>query len=302
MGKQNVRDYFWNYIYEKAQIDHDIVIVSADLGAMSLDAFRDNLPAQFISVGIAEQAAIEIAAGLALGGKKVYVYACAPFIFMRCYEQIKLCIADANLPITIVSQGMGVCYSESGATHHTLEDVGAIRMLPRINMLTPTDEKMALEVAKYTYLVKSPTYVRLDRPMPDELYDHVCIEDGFGVIMEPKEKIFISNGQMLHKLYEEINEQREMVGLIDLFSTRPNEDKLVDLLSKCQDIFVLEEHSVIGGIGSFLLELCNRRAINSKIHVYGLNSRDGYVHRYGSREQLWKLYGIDMATILKDIG
>lgn len=303
MSKQNVRDTFWRYVYEQAKLDHNVVIVSADLGAMSLDAFRDEMPSQFISVGIAEQFAIEAAAGLALGGKKVYVYACEPFIFMRCYEQIKLCVADTNLPITVVGQGMGVCYSESGATHHTLEDIGALRMLPRLNVLTPSDEFSALEIAKYSYQSKGPLYVRLDRPMPNKLYDSFLVEQGYGLVNEGNDRLVISSGQMLHEIVEQVKKQEKgtQIGIIDLFSTKPDDKKLADVMSKYSDIIVVEEHAAVGGIGSMLLEINNRYALGKQIKIHALNSEDGYIHKYGSRKHMWDLYGVDIERIVSDL-
>lgn len=303
MIKQNVRDTFWNYIYEQAKTNHNIVIVSADLGAMSLDAFRTELPSQFISAGIAEQFAIEMAAGLALGGKKVYVYACEPFIFMRCYEQIKLCVADSKLPITVVGQGMGVCYSESGATHHTLEDIGALRMLPMINVLTPSDELASLEIAKHTINSTGPLYVRLDRPMPDKIYNQYDVSDGFGLINKGTDKLIISCGQALHKVIEAVNEENkaERIGILDLFATRPDEKKLVKILLQYNEIHVVEEHNTIGGLGSYCVELMNKNYISKHADVHALDSSNGYIHKYGSREHLWDLYGLNIRNIVSEL-
>ena len=111
------RDAFWDRIFELASENKDIILVSADMGAPSLDKFRKDLPAQFVNVGIAEQNAITLAAGLAMTGKKVFTYAIAPFITLRCIEQIRVECCIMGLPLTMVGVGVGfgLGFSAGGA-------------------------------------------------------------------------------------------------------------------------------------------------------------------------------------------
>ena len=92
------RDAFFDAVYELAKVDRDVIVVTADMGAEALDKFRTDLPGQFVNVGIAEQQAITLAAGLAMEGKNVFVYGISPFITYRCYDQIKVSIASMCLP------------------------------------------------------------------------------------------------------------------------------------------------------------------------------------------------------------
>lgn len=307
MSKQNIRDTFWREIYEQACNNKDIVIVSADLGAASLDDFRTKLPNQFISVGIAEQTAITVAAGLAMEGKKVYVYACAPFIFMRCYEQIKLMVAATNLPITIVGQGSGLCYAESCVTHHTLEDIGAIRMLPNLTLYTVSDEKLAKKVAELTLEGKGPNYIRIDRPTEGELYSSsqdICIRDGFSVLNEGRNVALVACGHMLHfakEILDEVKREGMDIGLIDLYAINADEEKLISTIQKYNKLIVMEEHAISCGIGSYIAELCmdSRTFINLK--RYGMQSKSGYCYQYGSRKHMWKLYGVSKEKIINEI-
>ena len=127
-----MRDALFNRLYEIAKNDKDVVIVSADMGAPALDRFRRDLSNQFINTGIAEQNTILVSAGLTLGNKKVFAYAIAPFITLRCYEQIKIELAAMNIPVTLIGVGAGFSYDDSGPTHHTLEDLSIMRVLPNI--------------------------------------------------------------------------------------------------------------------------------------------------------------------------
>ena len=116
MSKNNVqmRDAFLSMLYQKAIGDPDIILLTNDQGAISLDDFKEKLPNQFFNIGISEQNIISVAAGLVLTGKKVYVYSLLSFIFLRCYEQIKIDLCAMKLPVTIVGVGSGYSYSPDG--------------------------------------------------------------------------------------------------------------------------------------------------------------------------------------------
>ena len=133
------RDAFWDEIYRLAKIDRDIVVISADMGAPSLDKFRTDLPGQFVNTGIAEQNAILIASGLAKEGKKVFVYAIASFLTLNCIEKIRVQNGMMNIPINLVGVGAGFSYPDSGPTHHLIEDIAIMRSIPNITTYCVTD-------------------------------------------------------------------------------------------------------------------------------------------------------------------
>ena len=136
---QLMRDAVINEIYTAAQRDKDILFISADLGAKALDEFRENLPEQFIHAGISEQNMVDLASGLALSGKKVFLYAMAPFITARCYEQVKCVIASMKLPVTLIAVGVGLGYDHATLTHFTPEDIACMRALNGVEVLSPAD-------------------------------------------------------------------------------------------------------------------------------------------------------------------
>jgi transketolase len=158
-----MRDSFFDTLYKIARRDPDVMLVDADMGAPSLDKFRRDMPAQFVNVGIAEQNAISVAAGLTLGGKKAFAYAIAPFITLRCYEQIKVNMCSMKIPVACVGVGAGFSYEDSGPTHHTTEDIAIMRALPNMTIFNVSDNIMASACAKIAYEYESPLYVRLDR-------------------------------------------------------------------------------------------------------------------------------------------
>jgi len=157
------RDAFFNVIYELSKEDNDIVIVSADFGCESLDRYKKDFPHRFINAGIAEQNAILLATGLALEGKKPFVYGIASFISLRCLEQIRVNISYMGLPINIVGVGSDDSYREAGFTHCVSEDVPIIESLGNILVYDVRTSKMAKEVADIVYKSNKPNYIRMTR-------------------------------------------------------------------------------------------------------------------------------------------
>ena len=133
-----MRDAFIDEIYKSAISDKDIIFISADFGAAALDDFRENLPDQFIHAGISEQNMVDVSVGLALTGKKVFLYAMAPFITTRCYEQTKAVISSMRLPITLIAVGVGLGYDHATLTHFTTEDIAIMRALNGIRSVSYT--------------------------------------------------------------------------------------------------------------------------------------------------------------------
>lgn len=170
MSNITLRDAFWNTVYDIAKQDRNVLIVAADMGAPALDRFRCDLASQFVNVGIAEQQAIAVAAGLAMEGKRVFVYAIAPFITLRCYEHIRVSVAAMNVPLTIVGVGTGFSYDDSGPTHHMVEDISAIRVLPNMEINSPSDNAMVSAFAHMSCRMDHPNYIRLGRKVVPEIY------------------------------------------------------------------------------------------------------------------------------------
>src|SRR3990167_5046729 len=165
------RDAFFDTLYDIK--DDRIVVLAADCGCLALNQWKGTK--RFINVGIAEQNMISIARGLALSGMRPYCYGIIPFVTMRCLDQTRIACM-MNLPITIVGIGAGFSYSDSGATHHAIEDIGIMRMLPKMKIASPSNAADASGLAR---VYDSPTYIRLDRGN-DALYTPHIILRGIG--------------------------------------------------------------------------------------------------------------------------
>ena len=157
------RDIFISEITNSLEKDKSIFFLSADFGAQALDTLRKRFPDNFLHCGISEQAMLDVAAGLALEGNKVFVYAMAPFLALRSIEQTKCGAGLMNLPICLLSVGVGLGYADAGPTHYTTEDFACFRSIIGSSIYTPADCLSTKLIAKQ--LLKKPkfSYVRLDR-------------------------------------------------------------------------------------------------------------------------------------------
>lgn len=301
----SMRDALWNKVYEIAKNNSDVIIVSADNGAPALDKFRKDLSGQFINTGIAEANTILVAAGLALGGKKVFAYAIAPFITLRCYEQIKVELAGMNIPVTLVGVGAGFGYDDSGPTHHTVEDLSIMRILPNMTVNSMSDSVMTAAFADISCRMTSPNYLRLDRKILPTIYkEGADFSAGLTILKQSNDIYIIATGNMVHRaleVSEELKKHSIEVGVIDLYTFPINQKLFLEAISNAKNIITLEEHTIPGGMGSAVVEVL---ADNNKfipVKRLGLDCRKGYCYKYGGRENIQSLYGLDTESITKTI-
>jgi transketolase len=299
------RDAFWNKVYELARKDEDVILVSADMGAPSLDKFRKDLSGQYVNVGIAEQNAILVSAGLSLEGKKVFAYAIAPFITYRCYEQTKLYLAGMNLPVTLVGVGAGFSYDDSGPTHHTVEDIAIMRILPNMTVYNTTDSPMASAFAEIVYRAAGPNYVRLDRkPVPDVHEETTDFSNGLIQLREGTDIAILATGNMVHRALEvagRLGGKGMSSRVVDVFRIPIREDGLSRVLEGIDRVATLEEHILPGGFGSAVLETLASMRRSIAVQRFGLDLTAGYCYRYGGRAHMQGLYGLDSETLVESI-
>jgi transketolase len=299
------RDAFWERIYDLAKENKDVILVIADMGAPALDKFRIDLPAQYIDVGIAEQQAIALSAGLALEGKKAFAYAIAPFISLRCYEHIRVNLASMNLPVTLVGVGSGVSYDDSGPTHHAVDDLSALRILPNLKIHNMSDSIMASAFADISCELSCPNYLRLDRQVLPTIYDEGAdFSLGLNVFHSGLDLCIVATGNMVHRaleISEQLNEKGIDTGVIDIYEFPINEEALVDTVKDVKQIVTLEEHTLPGGLGSAVCEVLADYGVLKPVKRIGMNFESGYCYKYGGRENLQALYGLDRESIINTI-
>jgi len=281
-----MRDTFLTSLYEKMKSNKTIFFVAADFGAPILDKIREDYPDRFINVGIAEQNLVNVATGLALEGFTVYAYAIAPFITMRCYEQIRVNVSILShvrpMNINFIGVGAGVSYAMSGPSHHCLEDLSIMNTLPNIEVFSPSDYMTAEAYVDRTIAIKTPKYIRLDAQPMVALENNIQnFDDGFRILKKGKKLAIISTGYMSQKS-KEIAENFDIT-LIDLyFINNYDKSKLENALKDIDNIITIEEaFKSCGGLDAQInYNFKNKTVVNlgfEKKYTFEIGSRE-FVH------------------------
>ena len=253
------RDAFIGEITKKLKEDNSIYFLSADFGAAALDELRQNYPKNFLHCGISEQAMLDIATGLALDGNKVFVYAMAPFLSLRSIEQTKCGAGLMNLPICLISVGVGLGYADAGPTHYSTEDFACYRAIVGSTIFTPADAPSTILIAQD--VLKNPkfAYIRLDRDLLPDILPKTNSEDynnGFKIFgkIEDHKICLISHGKMLHKCLELQKKDPNNLFCVDIFRSKPFPQNLTENISSCRGIVVVDEQSPSGNLASCIFE------------------------------------------------
>ena len=304
MPSTDIRDAFFDELYNIAAHDKNVILLTADMGALGLERFKKDLSSQYINVGVAEQNMVSIAAGLSLSDKKVFIYSMAAFVTMRCYEHIKVDISGMRLPVTIIGAGPGIAYSSDGPTHHSIQDVSIMRALPGMLIFTPPDSVSASAFVKMAYKNNSPVYIRLDKGKFPFIYSTgYNFSDGLSLLKKGRDLLIITAGVMVHqafKVAEELARHSIDAGIVDLFRIKPvNEELLLSCIGQSKAIITLEEHSVIGGIGSVVNEVLAGKEKFVLTKHFAIPDKN--CEKYGDRDWMRASFGLDIDTILTAI-
>jgi transketolase len=302
-----MRDALLEKIYLGMESDDLIFFLSADFGSPVLDKIRNDFPDRFINVGIAEQNLINISAGLALEGYTVFSYAIAPFITMRCYEQIRVSLALLSevrpMNINLIGVGAGYSYVVSGPTHQCYEDLTLMRALPNFKVFSPADHITSSALFDKCISQSGPKYLRLDAQVLPCIYESTLpdLDNGYEVHIEGGKVCFIATGFMLHttlKVASHLISEGYQLAVVDIFDlTNFSSKKLESFLSNYSGIVCLEEgFRGRGGLDSMLFEFTSRRNLN--VSMLNIGVEPGYSFELGTREELHEKVGIGFNSVV----
>jgi len=300
-----MRNAFINTLIELAERDKNIYLLTGDLGFSVLEKFSQKFPERFLNCGVAEQNMMGVAAGLALSGKKPYVYSIIPFITMRCFEQIRNDVCYQNLDVKIIGVGSGLAYGFLGATHHAIEDIAILRVLPNMTILSPADPIETRELVLKSYQVKNPTYLRLNKSGEKILYNLTSqIEIGKpSVLKEGQNGAIIATGISVGlglEVVEKLKGKGYNFKLVSLHTLKPIDEKsLLRELVRQKIIFTLEEHNIIGGLGSAISEILAENNWQGKFERLAIPDR--YCPEIGDTEYLRRIFGLVTNKIIEKI-
>lgn len=262
MEKATLRGAFSKKILEEAKKDRDIIVVCTDSrGSASLGTYPQELPDQFVEMGIAEQNSVTVSAGMASMGKKVFTIGPASFYSMRSAEQVKVDVAYSHNNVKILGISGGISYGALGATHHSLQDIALMRSIPGLIVEIPSDANQMTGLVDAFLEDETPAYIRVGRGGVPVIYpENVKVEIGKAIKWGDGEDVgIIACGQMVSRALDAqklLEEQGIHATVLDMHTIKPlDEQAVVELAKKCGCILTVEEHSLYGGLGGAVAEV-----------------------------------------------
>jgi transketolase len=290
-------------VHELARRDPRVLFIGSDLGAGTLDGFRQEFPERFLMEGIAEQNIIGMAAGLAMEGFVPYVNTIATFLTRRCYEQVAVDLCLHRLPVRLIGNGGGLVYAALGPTHIAAEDIALMRALPNMTVVVPADADEMARLIPETLDWPGPLYIRLARG-GDPVVSRQ--DDGFEIgkailLREPGEVLLIAAGVMVSRALEAaeaLAAEGVGCGVLNVHTVKPlDEARILELAGGVDLVVTLEEHSQVGGLGSAVTDLLVEKAPDARPKLRRLAIPDAFTEQYGSQAELLQSFGLEPAHI-----
>ena len=300
-----MRNTYLKEVYNLAAKDRNVLSLVADNGMIVYDDFRRDFPEQYFNFGISEGHMITAAAGMASCGKIPFAYTIGAFLAYRSFEFIRLDVCLQKMNVKIVGIGAGMSYGYLGPTHHTTEDIAVLRTLPNLTLLSPASAKETKALVNYAYELNGPVYIRLGNNLKEELYpEDVQVIPGKGTVLkEGNDIVIFSTGDITYHVMtaaKRLEEEGIHATVISMHTIKPFDSQLVvDMAQRSTKLFTVEEHSIIGGLGSAVAEVLTDNGCSSGIKRIGLN--DVFAHGYGNQEQVRKANGLDADGIYNSI-
>ncbi len=255
----------------------DVMLLTADLGYSVLEQFAEKLPDQYCNVGVCEQAMVGIAAGLALSGKRVVLYSIANFPTLRCLEQLRNDVCYHNLPVTVIAVGGGLAYGSQGYTHHGVEDLGIMAMLPNMAVTCPADPHEAEQLLPQLLDRGGPAYLRLGRAGEPVLHSaETAVPLGEAVSLRKGGDVaLLATGPILGRTLaaaDELHSQGISASVVSFPTITPlDARRLCAIARDHRAILTVEEHGTQGGFGSRVADLMMETGTSVRMGKYGVS-------------------------------
>lgn len=295
-----MRTAYLDTLYNLASNDKKVYALISDNGAIVFDKYRKELASQYLNLGISEANMLGMAAGMASCGKIPFAYTIGAFLAYRAFEFIRndICLQKQN--VKIVGTGAGEVYSALGPTHHSTEDLGGLRALPNLTILCPASP---LEVKKATvaaYEYEGPVYLRLGTNREQEIYEgEYAYSIGKGITLrEGNDITLIGMGSILKDILEaaaKLYKEGICARVINIHTLKPiDKDIILQAVEETGRIVTIEDHNLIGGLGSAVAEVVAEAGQGIAFRRMGLQ---GFSNGYGTYEQVKEMNGIGVENI-----
>ncbi len=305
MKTRATRDSYGETVAALAQEYNNLVVLDADLAAATKTAvFKKACPERFFDCGIAEQNMVGVAAGLATTGKVVFASSFAMFASGRAFEQVRNSVAYPKLNVKIAASHAGISVGEDGATHQCCEDISLMRTIPNMVVINPADDAEACAAVRAAAAYDGPVYLRFGRLAAEPLFDPdtYSFEIGKGVTLKQGDDItIVATGLMVAEAVKAcalLEQQGIQARLLNIHTIKPiDKELLVQAARETGRIVTVEEHNVIGGLGSAVLEAISDTA---PVPVTRIGVQDTF-GRSGPAKELLVHYGLTADNIAKTV-
>lgn len=301
-----MRRAFVDSIQEVAAKNDRVVLLIGDIGAYLLRDFKKAFPNRLLNMGISEANMMSTAVGLAMNDWIPFVYTITPFVTARCYDQIRVDVCYQNSNVKIIGVGSGISYSTAGPTHHSLEDIAIMRALPNMTVISPADPLETQEAIRAVVKHKGPVYIRLTLATEPVNYEKVNqYEIGKARLMKNgNDVVLIAVGELVGHALKAAS-QLEIEGVscrvVNMHTIKPVDKEVIKkAIRDSKAIITVEEHSIIGGLGSAVAEVIAEEK-EGKVLFKRLGFKDVFCKDYGSKDYLLEQYGLSAVAIVKEV-
>lgn len=301
---KSVRSAYGKALVELGKENKNVVVLDADLSCSTqTQMFAKEFPERFFDVGISEQDLMTTAAGLACTGKIPFVSTFAMFAAGRAWEQIRNTICYSNLNVKIAATHGGITVGEDGASHQALEDISLMRSIPNMMVIVPCDEKEVNQAIKFAAQYNGPVYIRIARTnLPDVVGDSYNFNPYKAVVMQEGTNVtLITNGETLVETLDcakILHEKGINAEVINMPVVKPiDAETIINSAKKTNRVITIENHSVIGGLGSAVCEVLSEH-YPVKVSRIGTNDEFG---QSGTAKELMAHYGLNCEKLTEKI-
>lgn len=292
-------------LYNLIKKDKNVISCLSDSGTDYDELIAREFPKQIINFGISENNKVAAASGLATFGKIPFVYTTNAFLAYRSYEFIRDDVCLQNKNVKLVGMGCGISWSTLGPTHHTTEDLSALKAIPNLTILSPASPKELEKCMEYAYLNFGPIYIRIGMGNEKEIYENDCpFEIGKTItVTEGDNATIFTTGSIISevlKARETLLKDNIKVKIVNVPTIKPfpNDDILNECINQ-NTIISVEEHNITGGLGSSIADIIATNNLNCKLSKIGLN--DCFAVGYGTYDEIKKMNELDSISICNKI-
>ena len=286
--------------------DKRIVLLSGDIGNKMFDIYKKRFPKRFYNCGVAEANMTGVAAGMALCGLRPVTYTITAFNTLRCIEQIRLDVCYQNLPVIIVGVGGGLSYASLNASHHALEDIAFLRILPNMTVICPGDAWEVRAAIKEALKTDGPVYIRMAKKNEPLVHSHLPnFTIGKGIVVRSGTDVcFLNTGSLLPTAMEVatiLDQKGISVQVVSMHTVKPLDETLLhEVFSKFSHVFTVEEHSILGGLGGGVAEWLADQG-SPKARLTRIGTKDTFMYEAGNQEYARKFFGITTDQIVERV-